>query len=285
MLGAARSGRDILRAGGAALDAVVETVRLMENHALFNAGFGSVLNSEGRVEMDASTMVYRKSSRGGDSGGVSIEAGAVANLTMVRNPILLARAIMQASPHVMLTGPGAERFGRALGIEQWDPQALVSDRARDRFVKTLGPAAKRESHGTVGAVALDQSGALASATSTGGISGKMPGRVGDSAIIGAGTFAGRFGAAAATGMGEAIIKLTLCRDAIAALRRFDPQTAAERVIKNLGCVSGAEAGIIVVDHRGRLGFAHNAAAMEIAYGSSANSIRYTRLKPIPAAAR
>ena len=285
MLNAARAGRDILRAGGMALDAAVEAVRLMEDDELFNAGFGSVLNSDGRVEMDAAVMVCRKASPADRCGLKSLEAGAVANLTVVRNPIRLARAIMQASPHVMLAGPGAERFGKALGIEQWDPEALVSDRARDRFARTFGTRAKPASHGTVGAVALDRAGALAAATSTGGISGKLPGRVGDSAIIGAGTFAGQYGAAAATGMGEAIIKFTLCRDAIGALRRLDPQTAAERAIRNLGRVCGAEAGIIIVDRSGRFGIAHNAAAMEVAYGTSANPVRHARLKPILAAAR
>jgi beta-aspartyl-peptidase (threonine type) len=285
MLTAVRAGREILRAAGSALDAVVEAVRLMEDDPLFNAGFGSVLNSEGGVEMDASVMVREKRSRRSQSVTKSIGAGAVANVTMVRNPIVLARAVLETSSHVMLAGSGAERFARDFGIERCSAEALISDRARNRFERSFRQLSPLTSHGTVGAVALDHSGALAAATSSGGLAGKMPGRIGDSAILGAGTYAGLVGAASATGFGEAIIKLTLCRDAISALRLYHPQIAAVRAVANLGSLTGAEAGIIIVDRAGRLGFAHNASSMEIAYGSSSAAIRHRRLKPIRPAAR
>jgi len=284
LLTAVRAGRDILRAAGSALDAVIEAVRMMEDDPLFNAGFGSLLNSEGGVEMDASVMAFDKRSRGSHVGIKPIGAGAVANVTMIRNPVVLARAVLETSSHVMLAGSGAERFARDVGIERCSPEALISDRARDRFA-TFRQTSAVTSDGTVGAVALDQTGALAAATSSGGLAGKMPGRIGDSAIIGAGTYAGSLGAASATGFGEAIIKLTLCRDAISALRLCHPQIAADRVVANLGGSTGSVAGIIIVDRRGRLGFAHNATSMEIAYSSSSTAIRHQRLKPIRAAAR
>ncbi|HVA41785.1 MAG TPA: isoaspartyl peptidase/L-asparaginase, partial [Candidatus Binataceae bacterium] len=134
--------------------------------------------------------------------------------------------------------------------------------------------------GTVGAVALDANGGLAAATSTGGVGGKLPGRVGDSAIIGAGTFADASGAASATGQGEAIMKATLCREAVAALRRGEPRAVAERAIAELAALTGGQAGVVVIDRRGRLGYAHNAEVMDVAMFAGAGGFEYRWAAPL-----
>ncbi len=264
MLDAVKRGSDLLLAGGSALDAVTEAIVMMENDPLFNAGYGAALNADGEVEMDASVMVVPFTPVAGNTDGgpdAVIGAGAVAAVRRVRNPVLAARAVMAYTPHVLIVGVAAERLAARAGVSLCRPEELITDRARARWQTYMGRAAD---HGTVGAAALDSHGQLAAATSTGGITGKMAGRVGDSAIIGAGTFANRVGAASATGMGEAIMKATLCREAVRMLTRSAPARAAAVSIKALELSTGGEAGLIMVDKQGRVGYAHNAQVMDVA---------------------
>jgi L-asparaginase / beta-aspartyl-peptidase len=290
MMAAARAGADVLLGGGSALDAVMEAVRVLENHPLFNAGVGSLLTVDGTVEMDAAVMVAEPAAARGSRGrgarsAVRLDAGAVAAITRVRNPILLARAVMEHTPHVLMVGAGAERLARRAGLELCRPEELITNRARERWRAVLDKRAAADisaaegsggpgRFGTVGAAALDMHGVLAAATSTGGVNGKLSGRVGDSAIIGAGAFADAPGAASATGQGEAIMKVALCHEAVMMLRRYDPQTAARRAISRLASLAEGQAGIVLADRRGRLGFAHNAEAMDVATFDAANGVSY-----------
>jgi L-asparaginase / beta-aspartyl-peptidase len=277
MLEAAGRGRAVLQGGGSALDAVCATIVVMEDNPLFNAGHGSALNADGDVEMDASVMVVPFAAPPGDANGAAggvIGAGAVAGLRRIRNPVLAARAVMTQTPHVLMIGAAAERLAARAGIALCRPDELITERARARWQAYMGRAAE---HGTVGAVGLDIHGQLAAATSTGGITGKMPGRVGDSAIVGAGSFADRVGAASATGFGEAIMKTTLCREVVRMLARTTPARAAAMAIKTMELTAGGEAGVIVVDKRGRVGYAHNAQAMDVATFTPAEGIRHHAL--------
>jgi len=277
ILDALERGRAVLEGGGSALEAVCETVVTMENNPLFNAGYGSALNAEGEVEMDASVMAvpFAPAISGTDgTPGSVIGAGAVAGVRRMRNPVLAARAVMTLTPHVLIIGAAAERLAARAGINLCRPDELISERARTRWQMYMGRAAE---HGTVGAAALDLDGQLAAATSTGGITGKMPGRVGDSAIIGAGTFADRAGAASATGIGEAIMKTTLCREVVRMLARTTPGRAASLAIRSMQATAGGEAGVIVVDKRGRVGYAHNAQAMDVATFTADEGIRHHAL--------
>lgn len=277
IVGALRVGVDRLRAGESALDAVVAAVAAMEDNPLFNAGYGSALNAEGSVEMDASVMALPVSGAPQNPAGSAAQrsaAGAVAAISRVRNPVLLARAVMQRTPHVLMVGAAAERLATAAAIRRCRPEQLVAQRARLRW-QTYNA---RLAHGTVGAAALDCRGQLAAATSTGGLTGKMAGRVGDSAIIGAGTFVDRLGAASATGMGEAIMRVTLCRVAVDLLDRLPPGRAARAAIRYFSGATGAEAGLVMVDRQGRIGYAHNAQAMEIAFFTPKSGSRHYRLE-------
>ena len=254
-LAAARAGHRILAAGGTALDAAVAACTALEDDPLFNAGTGSCLNADGEVEMDACVM-----------DGANLQAGAVAAIRGVRNPIRVARLVMERSPHVLLAGPGAERFARAHGVEPWPPARLVTERALARWQKERDDAGGPPSLGTVGAVALDAHGHVAAATSTGGTSFKLPGRVGDSPLPGAGTYADdATGAVSATGQGEAIIRVVLARAVCDRLAAGDSaQQAAEAGLAQLGRVRG-EGGLVVVDRQGRLGMACNTARMSHAW--------------------
>ncbi|HXN13717.1 MAG TPA: isoaspartyl peptidase/L-asparaginase, partial [Candidatus Acidoferrales bacterium] len=306
MMAAIRIGARILRTNGTALDAVVATVAALEDHPLFNAGYGSLLNSEGNVEMDASVMfaepAVSDSTRRGkhsdrthsDDADYSVSAGAVAVVSRVRNPIMLARAVMEHSPHILMAGPGAENFARKVGIRLVRPEEMVTERARERWrarkqqtgmLEAEAAARAAIGHGTVGAVAVDVRGAIAAATSTGGVPGKLFGRVGDSALIGAGTFAHAFGAASATGQGEAIILTALCREAVLALADAAPQAVAREAIGEMIDATGAEAGIILIDRRGRIGYAHNAASMQVARYDSVGGLQHLWLAPIATARR
>ncbi|MBP1687212.1 MAG: peptidase asparaginase 2, partial [Deltaproteobacteria bacterium] len=201
---ALRAGWQVLRDGGTAQDAVCATVAALEDDPHFNAGLGSCLNTDGTVEMDATVME-----------GTSLRAGAVAVVRTVRNPVRLARAIMEEGRCVMLAGAHADAFARAHGVDTCVPEELVTTEQRQRWQQRAGGL----SGGTVGAAAVDRHGRVASATSTGGLFYKPPGRVGDSAIIGAGTYADdTCGAASATGDGEAIIRVALASSVVAALR-------------------------------------------------------------------
>ncbi len=274
MLDAVGRGRAVLEGDGSALDAVCEAIVAMENDPLFNAGYGSALNADGEVEMDASVMVVPFAAASSDADGASprvIGAGAVAGVRRVRNPVLAARVVMTQTPHVLMIAAAAERVASRAGIILCRPEDLITTRARTRWQTYVGRASE---HGTVGAAALDLDGQLAAATSTGGITGKMAGRVGDSAIVGAGTFADRAGAASATGVGEAIMKATLCREAVRMLARTTPARAAAMAIKTMELTAGGEAGVIVVDKRGRVGWAHNAQAMDVATFTPMQGIRH-----------
>jgi beta-aspartyl-peptidase (threonine type) len=276
MLKAARRALVILRRGGAALDAVVAAVSTLEDDPLFNAGCGSSLNANGSVEMDAAVMVA----------GPAIAVGAkrlggVAIVSRIRNPVILARAVMEKSPHVLIGAAGAERFARLNGIALCGSQDLITPRARERWsamIKRLEMQAT--DHGTVGAVAIDINGELAAATSTGGITGKLPGRIGDSPLPGAGIFAAAGGAASATGFGEAIIESALCREAVHLLTSTTPKRSAIESIAAFGRTTGSEAGVILVDSYGRIGCAHNAAAMEVVSFDPKAGLRHQWVKPI-----
>ncbi len=285
---AVERGSAILRNGGKAIDAVTTTVALLEDDGLFNAGYGSVLTLAGRVEMDAAIMVAErhagKPNRKENTqkkATATVRAGGVVLVSRLRNPILMARLVMEQTPHVLIGGVAVERLARQAGIRMCRPEQLVTERARNRWLAALQgqPSKLPEGHDTVGAVALDQAGNLAAATSTGGVSGKMPGRIGDSAIIGAGLYATEVGAASATGTGEAIMKGCLCREAIALLAGVGVQRAAVHAIDELYGATGGEAGLVMVDSSGRFGYAHNAQAMEVALFEPPGEVRHLVLDP------
>jgi beta-aspartyl-peptidase (threonine type) len=244
-------GWQILQQHGSALDAVAQAVVELENHPAFNAGVGACLTEDGTVELDASLME-----------GTTLQVGAVGAVRTVRNPILLAKAVMESRRHVFLVGAGAERFARENGFPIAQQDDLITPRRLQHWQRS-----KQSSLGTVGAVARDRSGHLAAATSTGGMTNKLSGRIGDSAIIGAGTYADdALGAASATGNGESIIRTTLTRTAVEWLRDGrDPQWAASQAIALSEKRTQSEAGIIMIDALGRIGYAHNAPAMSVAF--------------------
>lgn len=243
---AADAGYAILQNGGSALDAVTCAVTALEDDPLFNAGTGATLNSEGHIELDAAIM-----------DGATRRAGAVAALTHIRNPIQVARKVLDDGRHVLLVADGARAFARSVGIAECDERVLIVDRQRQRW---------QQSHGTVGAVARDRAGRLAAATSTGGIAGKLPGRVGDSPLIGAGTYADRHAAVSCTGTGEAIIRATLAAQAAHYARTgLDAQAALVKALQDLDREVGGDAGLIMIDAHGQLAYARNTEAMPVCY--------------------
>jgi len=246
------AGWRILADGGGALDAVCAAVAVLEDAPAFNAGVGSCLTSDGTVEMDASVMQ-----------GAGRRAGAVAVVCGVRNPVRLARAVMEDGRHVLLTGVSTEALAAARGIARCDPAALVTDRQLERWRQRRDVG----STGTVGATAVDRAGHVAAATSTGGIFCKLPGRVGDSAIIGSGTYADdALGAASATGDGEAIMRAVLTKYAVDVLRDGShPATVAQRTIRYLTRQAAGSGGIIIVDPLGRFGYAYSTPHMTVGY--------------------
>jgi beta-aspartyl-peptidase (threonine type) len=247
---AAAAGWGVLTTGGTSLDAAVAAVARLEDDPLFNAGLGSVLTEDGTVEMDASVM-----------DGADLRAGAVAMVRGVRNPVRLARAVMDEGREVFLVGPPAEALARRRRLAVVAPDALITDDARRRWA---GRAAAPGN--TVGAVACDAHGHVAAATSTGGVAGQRAGRVGDSAVIGAGTYADDLlGAGSATGPGEAIIRVCLVRTALADLAAgVAPDAAAARALAMLERRVGAHAGLILVDASGRIGIACTTGSMPTA---------------------
>jgi beta-aspartyl-peptidase (threonine type) len=246
-LAAARAGSAVLAAGGSALDAAVAAVVALEDNPAFNAGTGSCLNEEGEVEMDASVMQ-----------GDSLGGGAVALVRTVKNPVLLARAVMERTKHVFLAGEGAHRLALDAGMAAVDPRTLVVPRMLARYQKQKVGASVPAAPGTVGAVAVDANGHVAAATSTGGTGFKRLGRIGDTPLLGCGTYADDLaGAASATGHGESIIKVTLTRSLCDRLRGgATPQAAAEACLQDLARVRGT-GGVIAVDPQGRVGWAFN----------------------------
>ena len=231
---------------------------VLEDDPFFNAGTGAALTSEGEVELDASCM-----------DGTTLRAGAVACVKTVKNPILAARRVCDDTPHVLLCGTGAEAFARECGIPAIANSSLITARQRTRWDELHALALKegadsvRRKIGTIGAVAVDAKGHVAACTSTGGTMYKRPGRVGDTPIIGAGTYADDHEAAASsTGLGEAILKVTMAREACAFVRDgASPRQAAIDAVGLLRARAHGEGGIIVAGRDGRLGWACNTPRM------------------------
>src|SRR5271154_739439 len=260
------AGYAVLERGGSAVSAVEEAVVVMEDDETFDAGRGSFLTRDGRVQLDALLM-----------NGENLRAGGVACVERLRNPIRAARLVLDESPHVYFVGMGAERFALQHGMELCDNMELVIPREQDRLYKFQqaelaggadetfsGPAAAAlQSHDTVGAVALDAAGNLAAATSTGGTLSKTPGRVGDSSLIGCGCHAGNLSAAVSlTGWGEPIMKLVLGKRAVDRVAAgVAPELAAREAIDYLFRRLGGHGGIILLGPDGRWGLAHNTPGM------------------------
>lgn len=251
---AAAAGNVVLEAGGSALDAVVAAVQVLEDDPEFNAGTGSALTRDGTVETDASVM-----------DGDTRRAGAVAAVPDLANPIVLARAVLDAGEHVILAGPAAWQFASEVGIAPAPPGSLVTDRARQRLREAQAACARECEGGTVGAVARDARGGLAAATSTGGVVRKRAGRVGDSPIPGAGTWADRELAASATGDGEAILRIALARTISAyTASGMAVREAAIAALTELRRLTGGSAGVIAIDHAEHV-FVQLSATMPVAW--------------------
>jgi beta-aspartyl-peptidase (threonine type) len=241
------AGWSVLTSGGSALDAIEAAVVVLENDPVFDAGFGSHLNLDGKVECDAIVM-----------DGATLRAGAAAALQRIRNPIRLARKILETCPHMMLVADGAERYAKA----KKDAHAAEHHRGHEQ--------------GTVGAVAIDSAGALFAATSTGGTCCKLPGRVGDSPLIGCGCYAdAEAGGVSSTGYGEAIMKVVMAKSAVDGLRGSAESTSgspssramqvAEQTVAELARRTKATAGLILLDREGNPGFAFNTPRMAYGY--------------------
>ena len=275
------AGYKALQEGKSSLDAVELAIRMMEDSPLFNAGKGAVFTHDGKNELDSSIM-----------NGKTLAAGSVAGLHHVKNPITLARAVMEKSPHVMMVGDGAEKFAKDQNIElvderyfytqeRWDglQKVLKEEKEKEEKAKPAEPVKKvggaampasqepRNRFGTVGAVALDKNGDLAAGTSTGGMTNKRYGRVGDAPIIGAGTYANNNSAGvSATGWGEYFIRVGVARD-IAALmeyRALSVQNAADTVMKKVAALGG-DGGVIAMDKFGNMAISFNSEGMYRAY--------------------
>ena len=249
-------GYEILESGGSSTDAVVEAIVVLEDNELFNAGKGAVYTSELKQELDASIMV-----------GSNNDAGAVASVTNVKNPIRLARYVMEETKHVMFSSKGAERVAKDAGLEIVYPNYFYQKNRLDDAKRI-----KKENNkmGTVGVVAIDKEGNITAGTSTGGMTNKMPGRIGDSPIIGAGTWAeNNVCGVSATGHGEFFIRFNVANE-ICDLIKYkskDVNEAAEIVIENLKSI-GADGGVIVLDADGNAAMTFNTPAMARAYKNS-----------------
>ncbi len=265
-----KAGYALLQAGQSSQEAVEAAVMVMEDSPLFNAGRGAVFTHEGKNELDASIMT------------ADGRAGAVAGVTTIKNPIRAAAAVMERSEHVLMTGPGAERFANQQGLDMVDPSYFHTESRWDALQRVLAAdSAKMEldhdgaagesqannatvdrKYGTVGAVALDQSGNLAAATSTGGMTNKKFGRVGDSPIIGAGTYANRQVGISCTGWGEFFIRHVAAYDVAALMdyKKLSVDEAAQAVIDKIG-QAGGTGGMIALDNNGKLAMPFNTAGM------------------------
>jgi beta-aspartyl-peptidase (threonine type) len=255
---AAAAAGDLLRSGGAALDAVERAVVLLEDDPSFNAGTGACLNADGLIELDAAIME-----------GSHLRAGAVCALPPFVHPIAIARAVLDDGRHVLYTSGGAERFAIEHGFTRVTSEAMTTASAREQWARAKEAEDERAGGtpglgaGTVGAVACDSRGIVAAATSTGGRVNKKAGRVGDAPILGAGTYADDdAGACSATGVGEAVMRMCLAMGAIDLLRsRAHPEEAARVVIRAMASRLGGYGGIILVDRFGRFGWARNTTTM------------------------
>lgn len=266
---AARRGYRVLLDTGDPVEACTQAVIALEDNPVFNAGTGSVLTLDGRVEMDASIMK-----------GSTLEAGAVAGVENIKNPILLAKKVMEETDHVLLAGEGAMKFARAMGFEYYNP---ITEERRKKWLELKRKFQQGEAKlpwqkmqelikrhpellsGTVGCVVIHDS-EIVAGTSTGGVFFKLFGRVGDTPLIGAGTYATRFGGASATGIGEGIIRVVMSKSACDFMRiGVSAPKAAEAVIDIVNSTVKLDAGIITIDHSGNIGFAHNTPTMPVAY--------------------
>ncbi len=279
------AGWSILSGGGSALDAVEAAIVVLEDSPVFDAGYGSHLNLDGRVECDAIVM-----------DGATLRAGSVAALQHIRNPIRLARKVLEHCPHMMLVAEGAERFAKSQGLPLCKPKELIAPaewEAWQHCKKDQHAAAHHRGHeqGTVGAVAIDSRGALFAATSTGGTCCKLPGRVGDSPLIGCGCYAdSEAGGVSSTGYGEAIMKIVMAKTAVDHLRHaaaqftsaaaagpassaanFPAMLAARESVHLLAKRTHATGGLILLDRQGNPGFAFNTPRMAYGYVASDGS--------------
>jgi len=252
-------GWNVLRNGGTALDACEQAIIQLENDPVFDAGIGSHLNRDGRIQMDAILM-----------DGRSLKSGAVVAVERVLNPIRLARLVLERSEHMMLAAAGAELFARESGLGLCDPKELITDSEAQIWSEKSG---KVTNFGTVGAVAVDAEGNLASGTSTGGTLYKYPGRVGDSALIGCGCYADNSSAAiSCTGHGESVMKLVLAKTASDfVLSGKSAQDAAVAAVSLLGKRTTGRGGLIIVDREGRVGASFSTPAMAYAFKTSTTS--------------
>ncbi len=258
-----------LRSGLSALDAVEAAVQILEDDPTFDAGRGSCLNSAGDIELDAIIM-----------DGATLNLGAVAAIQNVLHPVTVARLVMERTEHCLLVGAGALGFARQMGIPLLETHELLTSRELAFFeaVKADPSFSTRQPYGlspmgTVGAVAMDGRGNLAAATSTGGTARKLPGRVGDSPLVGAGAYAdNQLGAASATGWGEAIMKVLLSRTACDLLREHSAMSAAQLAVDSLGQRVQGLGGIILIHRSGEYGFAHNTPKMAFAYADSSGKV-------------
>ena len=269
------AGWSILSRGGHALDAIEAAIIVLEDDPVFDAGYGSHLNLDGRVECDAIVM-----------NGATLHAGAASTLRRVKNPIRAARAILEKCPHMMLVGEGAERFAVEHGMALCDPDELISEAEQEAWLKCRNDKHAAEHHrgheqGTVGAVALDKDGNLFAATSTGGTCCKLPGRVGDSPLIGCGCYAdSEAGGVSCTGYGEAIMKIVMAKSAVDLLRQspicvdtpegascgaFTANVAAREAVHLLAKRTHGHGGLILLDRHGNPGFAFNTPRMAYGY--------------------
>ena len=265
------TGHSILTSGGSSRDAVLATISLMEDSPLFNAGYGAVFNQEGNIELDASIMEGR-----------SLNAGAVASLTRIKSPITLANAVLNHSPHVMLVGTGAEIFAQQQGFDLVSNDTFKTERRRLQLERIIAQEKSmtqlQESSnpvllkyqfdekklGTVGAVAIDQAGDIAAGTSTGGMTNKRFGRIGDAPIIGAGTYADNESCGiSATGHGEYFIRAAVAHDICArmAYKGISLQLAQDEVIQDKLVKMGASGGVVGVDKDANVAFSFNSSGM------------------------
>ena len=263
-------GFEVIKKGGESEEAVIEAIKVMEDSPLFNAGKGAVFTHEGKNEMDASLML-----------GHTMQAGAVAGVTTIKNPITAAKTVLRNSAHVMMVGKGAEEFTQKQGLELVDPSYFKTEERwnslqkvieKDKDKMELDHDAKTQAYvpfnfvdekfGTVGAVALDQKGHIAAGTSTGGMTNKRFGRVGDSPIIGAGTYANSEVGISSTGWGEYFIKAVAAYDVAALMeyKKLSSKQAGDKVIKKIGQLGG-DGGMIILDKNGQASFPFNTAGM------------------------
>ena len=262
---ALKAGYEILQRGGSSLDAVEAAVRILEDDPHFNAGKGAVFSSEGVNELDAAVM-----------DGKTLKAGAVASVRRIKNPVSLARLVMEKSRHVLLDCSGAEAFAKEQGIELVDPKYFFTQERWDALKRAQGAKSQgggtggkqfvisgQDRHGTGGAVALDRNGNLAAATSTGGTTNKRPGRIGDSPVIGAGTYANNATCAvSATGDGEYFIRAVIGHDTSALMeyRGLSLEEATETAIRKVGELGGT-GGLIAIDRNGHVAMPFNTSGM------------------------